>query len=206
MSSEPVTTWYLEQTSPADLVPAAVPGPDAGVEIVRARVPSPQFSRFLYASVGADVAWVDRLVWSERHWREYLERPGTETWVAYEHGTPAGYAELDASGPDEVELAYFGLLPDFRGRRIGAHLLSHGAARAWDLASRWPRREATRRVWLHTCSLDSPYARPNYERRGFRLYRTVTEPVRPVLPGGAATVVTPATPSHHSGQRRPHSG
>jgi hypothetical protein len=26
------------------------------------------------------------------------------------------------------------------------------------------------RVWLHTCSLDSPAALPSYERRGFRRY------------------------------------
>ena len=40
-----VTTWSLEQTSLADLRPAAEPAGD--VTIVRAEVPSPEFSRFL---------------------------------------------------------------------------------------------------------------------------------------------------------------
>lgn len=51
MNSITVTTWYLEQTSPDDLRPAAAPAGD--VEIVRAQVPSPEFSRFLYCAVGA---------------------------------------------------------------------------------------------------------------------------------------------------------
>ncbi|AEW97096.1 MULTISPECIES: GNAT family N-acetyltransferase [Streptomycetaceae] len=176
MTDTAVTTWYLEQTDPADLAPAAAPDPAAGVTVARARIPSPEFSRFLYASVGADVAWTDRLGWTPREWRAYLERPGTETWVAYERGTPAGYVELSPDAADGVvEIAYFGLLPAFRGRRIGGHLLTYGTARAWDLAARWPGRTPTRRVWVHTCSLDGRYAMANYQRRGFRLYDTRTE-------------------------------
>ncbi|MER5513549.1 GNAT family N-acetyltransferase [Streptomyces sp. NPDC002763] len=174
MSSIVVTTWYLEQTSPADLLPAAAPDGDA-VRIVRAEVPSPEFSRFLYASVGGDITWTDRLSWSHARWQEYLERPGTETWVAYDRGTPAGYIELAPEDDGGVEIAYFGLVPAFRGRRIGGHLLSYGAARAWDLAERWDGRPPTKRVWVHTCSLDGEHAMANYQRRGFQLFDTKTE-------------------------------
>ncbi|MEU3554801.1 GNAT family N-acetyltransferase [Streptomyces fragilis] len=177
-----VTTWSLEQTSAVDLRPAAVPEGD--VRVVRAEVPSPEFSRFLYASVGGDVTWTDRLGWSHARWREHLERPGVETWVAYDRGTPAGYVELEAQDEGVVEIVYFGLLPDFRGRRIGGHLLSQGAARAWDLADRLPGRTPTTRVWLHTCSLDGEHAMDNYLRRGFRLFRTETaEEHVPAAPG-----------------------
>ncbi|MFE4963352.1 GNAT family N-acetyltransferase [Streptomyces sp. NPDC056660] len=174
MSSIVVTTWYLEQTSPADLLPAAAPDGDA-VRIVRAEVPSPEFSRFLYASVGGDITWTDRLSWSHARWQEHLERPGTETWVAYDRGTPAGYIELAPEDDGGVEIAYFGLVPAFRGRRIGGHLLSYGAARAWDLAERWDGRPPTKRVWVHTCSLDGEHAMANYQRRGFQLFDTKTE-------------------------------
>ncbi|MCQ4083103.1 GNAT family N-acetyltransferase [Streptomyces sp. RB6PN25] len=167
-----VTTWCLEQTSPADLTPA---GEAHGITIVRAEVPSPEFSRYLYASVGADVSWTDRLAWPRTRWQEYLHQPGVETWVAYERGTPAGYIELEAQQDTQVEIAYFGLLPAFRGRRIGGHLLSYGTARAWDLAQRWPHRPPTKRVWVHTCDLDGPHALGNYQRRGFRLFETRTE-------------------------------
>jgi ribosomal protein S18 acetylase RimI-like enzyme len=184
--STPVTTWYLEQTAPEDLRPAAEPAVP-GVRVERAEVPSGELGRFLYAAVGGDVSWIDRLPWTVEQWQAHLERPGSELWVAYERGTPAGYIELDAQstadgrtggdgqtgeGTAAVEIAYFGLLPGFRGRGIGGHLLSYGTARAWDLAGRWAGRPETRRVWVHTCSLDGPHALGNYQRRGFRVTHT----------------------------------
>ncbi|WP_116426745.1 GNAT family N-acetyltransferase [Streptomyces spongiicola] len=168
-----VTTWSLEQTSPSDLRPAAEPAGD--VRIVRAEVPSPEFSRFLYTAVGGDIRWTDRLGLTHVQWEEALTRPGVETWVAYERGTPAGYVELEAQDEGAVEIVYFGLVPAFRGRRIGGHLLSYGTARAWDLAERWPGRTPTKRVWLHTCSKDGPHAMDNYLRRGFTLFGTKVE-------------------------------
>ncbi|MFR9796840.1 GNAT family N-acetyltransferase [Streptomyces sp. MS06] len=173
MTNIPVTTWSLEQTSPSDLLPAAAPEPE--VAVVRSEVPSPEFSRFLYASVGGDIRWTDRLGWSRQGWCEHLDRPGVETWVAYERGTPAGYVELAAQDDGVVEIVYFGLIPAFRGRRIGGHLLARGAARAWDLAERWPGLAPTKRVWLHTCSKDGEFAMDNYLRRGFRLFDTRVE-------------------------------
>ncbi|WP_156725429.1 GNAT family N-acetyltransferase [Streptomyces apocyni] len=166
-----VTTWSLEQTSSADLRPASAPDGD-DVRIVRAEVPSPEFSRFLYTAVGGDISWTDRLVLSPDQWREQLEQPGVETWVAYEKGTPAGYVELRAQDEGVVEILYFGLIPAFRGRRIGGHLLTYGTARAWDLAERWEGLAPTKRVWLHTCSKDGPHAMDNYLKRGFRLFDT----------------------------------
>ncbi|MEU6506376.1 MULTISPECIES: GNAT family N-acetyltransferase [unclassified Streptomyces] len=182
MSSVPVTTWSLEQTSPVDLLSAAAPEGD--VRIVRAEVPSPELSRFLYASVGGDLRWTDRLGWTYARWQEHLTRPGVETWVAYDRGTPAGYVELEAQDEGVVEIVYFGLLPAFRGRRIGGHLLSYGTARAWDLAERWPGRAPTKRVWLHTCSKDGEFAMDNYQRRGFRLFDTKVELEREVATPG----------------------
>ncbi|MGW4273825.1 GNAT family N-acetyltransferase [Streptomyces seoulensis] len=179
MTNIAVTTWSLEQTAPTDLLPATAPEGD--VRVVRAEVPSPEFSRFLYASVGGDIRWTDRLGWTYARWRELLERPGVETWVAYDRGTPAGYVELEAQNDGVVEILYFGLVPASRGRRIGGHLLSYGAARAWDLADRWPGLATTKRVWLHTCSKDGEHAMDNYQRRGFKLFDTKVEE-EPVTP------------------------
>jgi GNAT superfamily N-acetyltransferase len=179
-----VTTWYLEQTAPSDL--RAAGPPEVAVSVTRAELVCPELSRFLYTAVGGDWHWLDRLPWNWRQWQNWLNRPGVETWLASVRGTPVGYAELDGSHEGEVELAYFGLLPAFAGQGIGGHLLTVAVRQAWRLAQRWPGREPTRRVWVHTCTLDGPAALPNYQARGLRLYRTETRvaalPVRPSGP------------------------
>jgi GNAT superfamily N-acetyltransferase len=154
-----VTTWYLEMRSPDALAPAPAPLPR--VEVRRAERPSPELSRALYAGVGADWWWLDRLPWDRARWLAHLERPEVETWLAYEHGTPAGYAELEA-GEVDVRLAYLGLLPGFLGRGIGSRLLDAALRRAWVMTDPPPAR-----VVVHTCSLDGPAALRSYEARGF---------------------------------------
>lgn len=178
-----VTTWYLEQTDPADARPAK--DPREPIQIIRAEVPSPEFSRFLYTAVGGDWYWTERLSWTREQWRARLERPGVETWVAWLHGTPAGYAELEGLADGTVDLSFFGLLPFAIGKGIGGRLLEFAVARAWDLAGRWPGHRPTRRVTVNTCSLDSPHALPNYQARGFRIYDTkVTAKTLPPAPPG----------------------
>jgi GNAT superfamily N-acetyltransferase len=185
MPAREVTTWSLEMTDPGAL--GAPPAPRAGLAIRRAAVPSPELSRYLYAAVGADWWWIDRLGWDWARWHEHVARPEVETWVAYEDGTPAGFAELVAGGGD-VELASFGLLPAFIGRGIGSRLLDAALRRAWAMTDPPPRR-----VWVHTCSLDGPAALANYEARGLVRYREQR-----------ATVALPdAPPEPWPGARRP---
>jgi len=175
VTAVPVTTTYLQQHSPTEIVPAAAPGVDASIEC-RAN-PSVGLARSLYQAVGADWRWTDRLSWSPERWRHQLGRPGVEIWLATVHGMPAGYAELDLQPGDDglqVEIAYFGLVPAFVGRGLGGHLLTTGLRAAWSLPERWPALGPVGRVWLHTCSLDGPGALPNYLARGLRVYATTT--------------------------------
>lgn len=156
-----VTTWYLEMLDPKHLRPSA-PG-DYPLRIEQTKIPSPEFSRFLYSSVGGNHYWIDRLSWNYERWQMYLNRQEVETWVAYISGTPAGYIELERQPQDNVEVAYFGILPQFIGQRLGGHLLSVGVQRAWEMGAK--------RVWVHTCTLDSPHALANYQARGFQIYQ-----------------------------------
>jgi GNAT superfamily N-acetyltransferase len=165
-----VTTWWLEMTDPARLAPA--PAAREGVDVRPARRPSPELSRALYAAVGADWWWLDRLGWDRGRWLAHLSRPELETWIVHEDGTPAGYAELEAAG-GEVQVAYLGLLPGFLGRGLGSRLLDAALRRAWAMTDPPPRR-----VWLNTCSLDSPGALRAYEARGLVRYREETAPVQ----------------------------
>lgn len=136
--------------------------------LVRVEIPSPEFSRFLYTTVGAAYHWRDRLPWDDHRWRAHVTRPALETWVAYVAGAPAGYFELERQAEGDVEIAYFGLLPAFVGRGLGASLLAAAANRAWDAGAT--------RVWVQTCTLDHPHARSNYEARGFKVYKTEENP------------------------------
>lgn len=159
-----LTTKYLEMTAPEQLVPARVPVPAPRIE--RAEVPLPELSRFLYTAVGGDWYWRDRLGWTRGDWTRWLDRPEVQTWLLYERGTPAGYIELEKQPGDDVELAYFGLIPRFFGRGLGAHLLTVGIRQAWAMGAR--------RVWVHTCSFDAPAALSTYQGRGLRVYREET--------------------------------
>jgi len=157
----PVTVWHLEMLSADDLRPSHRDVP--GLEIVQAKLPLPELNRFLYASVGGDWYWRDRLGWDYARWMNVIGKSGYETWVAWLHGTPAGYFELDPTPDGSVEIAYFGLLPEFVGKGIGGVLLTRAIARGWETGAR--------RVWVHTCSLDHPAALKNYQARGLRLFK-----------------------------------
>jgi GNAT superfamily N-acetyltransferase len=172
---QPVTTIYLEMTDRADLRPAR--SSPASFQLMRVEIPCPELNRFLYTAVGARWCWYTRRPWDYAQWLAYLDRPDLETWVAYVSGTPAGYFELEKQDTD-VEIVYFGLLPQFIGKGLGAPLLSAAASRAWEMGAR--------RVWVHTCTLDHPHALRNYEARGFRVYRNEEKledlPDRPLQP------------------------
>ena len=159
-----VTRTYLELRSPDDLRPAPVPRPTPRVERVGECPPS--FYRSLYAEVGRAFHWTDRLRWSDEQIRVHLATPGLTLWLLTWEAAPAGYFELKPHEDGSMEIAYFGLLPEYFGRGWGKHLLTEAAREAW--------RAAPTRVWLHTCTLDHPAALPNHVRRGFRSVREET--------------------------------
>lgn len=170
-----ITTYYLEMHTLDALRPSVAREPSFRVQ--RAEVPCPELSRFLYTAVGGDWFWLERLSWTYNQWMSYVQRPEVETWLGYVRGTPAGYCELERQPERNVEIVYFGLLPQFIGQGIGGALLSAAIERAW--------RGDTRRVWVHTCSLDGPAALQNYQARGFQLYHQETheEELPEVSPG-----------------------
>ena len=182
-----VTTWWLELRTLGELRPAR---PAAGLAVARAELPSPQLIRFLYTAVGGDWYWCDRLGWSYARWLAHLDRPEVETWVGSVRGTPAGYVELERHQGDGVEVAYFGLLPEFVGRGFGGSLLTEGASRAFAMGAE--------RVWVHTCTLDGTHALANSRARGFRVVRQATGreqlPDRPPGPWPGARPAEPREP------------
>ena len=152
-------TWHLQMLSPEELRPKALL---LETQLVRLEFPFPALNRFFYQEVGKLWQWTDRLNWSEEEWRNSVEREKAQTWMLLFRGTPSGYFELDDQDGN-VELAYFGLLPQFLGKGLGSGFLTAAVEKAWEMGAA--------RVWVHTCSLDHPNALKNYQARGFQIYR-----------------------------------
>ena len=96
-----------------------------------------------------------------------------ETHVLELRGQPIGYFELEPE-PSSTKIAIFGLLGGYHGRGLGGHALTIALRRGFELRPR---------VWLTTCSLDSPAALPNYRARGLEVFRVEERPWSPRPPG-----------------------
>jgi len=155
-----MTTYYLQMLIPQQL--RSKPKPEH-LEIIQAQIPNYRVNRFLYSFVGEAWQWTDKLVWSDEAWECYAHNPKLYTYIAYYHGSIAGYYELEVHEHGDVEIVYFGLSPEYIGKGLGGYLLTHAIESAWKLSE-------VRRVWVHTCSLDHEGALANYQARGFEVY------------------------------------
>jgi GNAT superfamily N-acetyltransferase len=169
------TITYLEMTSPDELIPGRPPPQPLRLE----RVEAASADRFRSAvlRIGEPHSWTTPSGRSEDRWRERLARPDVLAWIARVDDEVAGAIELELQPQGEVEITMFGLVPEMVGHGFGGHLLTLATQLAWE--ARLPDDPPNRRVWLHTSSLDHPHAIPNYERRGFRVFRSERRP-RPV--------------------------
>jgi GNAT superfamily N-acetyltransferase len=151
---------YLEMMEPP--VGAPLPAPCAGVEVRRAVRPTIGFYRYLYDAIGKDWTWYERKLLGDVELAGIMQDAQVEVNVLWVDGVPAGYAELDYRYPPDIELAYFGVLPEFIGQGFGRWLLDWAIRHAW--------RSRPRRLWVHTCDLDHPRALEVYQKAGFRIY------------------------------------
>jgi GNAT superfamily N-acetyltransferase len=126
-----------------------------------------RFNRDLYFRVGEHWEWIDKRLWPDEQWKEYAAAPELRTFAAYYNDTLAGYYELRCDREGGVEIAYFGLLPEFIGQGLGGALLTSAIEEAWSRH----RGIAPKRVWVHTCNRDHPQALANYQARGMVAYK-----------------------------------
>ena len=164
-------TIYLEMNQPSELRPKE----DAieGFRLDRISTPEPKLNRQLYVTVGRQWEWIDRLSWDEKDWASWVDRNELQTSVAYLKDHIAGYFELELQADANVEIAFFGLLPQFIGLGIGGHLLTQAVRNAWKMGAK--------RIWVHTCTLDHPHALANYQARGFKVFRQASSDSLPTL-------------------------
>ena len=126
-----------------------------------------QLNKFFYENIGKNHRWVDRLVWSDKQWIEYTSDKKVKTYILKKQNDLAGYFELIFHKDlNEVEIAYLGLLNEYQNQNLGSHLLSSAIKKSFS--------EQTKRVWVHTCSLDHKNALNNYISRGMKIFKKET--------------------------------
>src|SRR3954466_661105 len=90
-----------------------VPAPPGKLALMRAEDCTVSFYRYLYETVGTPWLWYERRLLDDRRLAAQIRKPTTEIFVLYVGGVPSGYFELDAAAPNETELCYLGLIPEF---------------------------------------------------------------------------------------------
>src|SRR5690606_33039108 len=119
----------LEMTAPVLRQPA--PTPVGKFALLRAEQPPVSFYRYLYNQVGEKWLWYERRLLPDEALAAIICDPRVEIYVLYAHGIPAGYVELDRRGADVIDIAYFGIMPEFIGRGFGSYLLDWAIDLAW---------------------------------------------------------------------------
>ena len=124
-----------------------------------------QLNKFFYKNIGKKHRWVDRLIWSEQQWIDYVSNSKVKTYVLKKKDDLVGFFELIFHLENkEVEIAYFGILEEYQNKKLGSFLLSEAIKKSFN--------ENINRVWLHTCSLDHENALKNYLARGMKIFKS----------------------------------
>ena len=156
---------YLEISSLEDLKEIKEISKDYSLELLNPT--NFQLNKFFYKNVGKKHQWVDRLIWSETQWIDYVSSKKLKTYIFKHKEDLVGFFELISHIENkETEIAYFGLLEEFQNKKLGSYLLSEAIKISFS--------ENINRVWLHTCSLDHRNALNNYISRGMKIFKTET--------------------------------
>ncbi len=143
--------------------------------------------RRLYARIGLDWLWTSRLLMADAELAAILHHPANALFVAEDGSDAIGIVELDRRNPEDVEISFFGLVPGATGQGLGPRMMAAALAEAWQ--------PETRRVWLHTCTLDHPGAVTFYRRCGFTPYKRAIEVMDdPRLTGAIPREAAPRVP------------
>ena len=161
--TEEVKKNYLEISSINDLKEGNKPSEDYSLNLI-----DPinfQLNKFFYKNIGKKHKWVDRLIWNEQRWIDYVSSEKVKTYVLKNKDDLVGFFELIYHfEKKEVEIAYFGILEEYQNKNLGSFLLSEAIKKSFD--------ENINRVWLHTCSLDHENALKNYLARGMKIFKS----------------------------------
>ncbi|MEP0520052.1 MAG: GNAT family N-acetyltransferase [Hyphomicrobiales bacterium] len=119
--------------------------------------------RELFRSVGENWLWTSRLLISDEELSSVIHCPSTSIYLIEVDGNIAGLSELKQVNPTNIEIAFFGMRPEYTGRKLGKEIMALTLTVAWT--------ENTRKVSLQTCNFDHPAALTFYQKCGFQPVR-----------------------------------
>src|SRR5262245_2526032 len=154
---------YLEMRSRPALRRIAKPN---GWAVVRLNADRERY-RAVFRRVGEPWLWFSRGVIPDATLAGILTDERVEAFALNDGSADIGLLELDFRGKRECELMYFGVVPEAIGRGAGRLLMNEAIRRAF--------LRPIDRFWLHTCSLDHPFALDFYVRSGFSPYKRAIE-------------------------------
>ncbi len=156
---------YLQIKSIIDLKETPRPSKDYSINLLDSI--NFQLNKFFYKNIGKKHRWVDRLIWTESQWIDYVSDKKIKTYVLKHKDNLAGFFELIFySEKRETEIAYLGVLEEYQNKKLGSFLLSEAIKVSF--------KNNIDRVWVHTCSLDHKNALNNYISRGMKVFKTET--------------------------------
>ena len=121
-------------------------------------------NKFFYRQIGKNHFWRDRLLWSDKKWKKYLDNINLETFIMKIDDDLVGFYEQEFhKGKNEMELIQMGVLKEYQGKKLGSFLLKYIIQNTFN--------RDIERLWVHTCSLDHKYALNNYLSKGFNVFK-----------------------------------
>ena len=157
-----IERYYLEISSVESL--KEVSSPNLNLQLEKIVKPNIEINKFFYKNVGKNHNWVDRLSWDNLKWISYLENNNVHTYILKSQKDFIGYFEaIQEQSTNSCEIAYFGILNEYIGKKFGGYFLSEAIKICFEIKSK--------RVWVHTCTLDHRNALQNYLKRGMKIFK-----------------------------------
>jgi GNAT superfamily N-acetyltransferase len=175
----------LEMTSKPPLRPMA----HSGLTLKRWQQPVLDTYRALFRRVGEPWLWFSRLTMDDIALAAIIHDPAVHIWAVVDvRGIEVGILELDFREPGQCEIGFFGLIPELGGKGHGRWLMAMALQLGWA-------HPGVERMWVHTCTLDSPGALGFYIKSGFVPYQRQIETFPdPRLTGHLPRDVAPQIP------------
>ena len=183
------TVTYLEMVSyPKHLILTKPEKLNAEIKLMVE--PTVDFYRYLYDTVGEKWTWIERRLLDDNNLQKLIRSSNVEIYILFVDDNVAGFGEIGwDTASNGSEIKYFGLMPEYIGKRLGPYFLNNIINIAW---GRNPVR-----LRVNTCDLDHPSALRVYQKSGFNILEEIVEK----LPD-PTTVGLPHPPSHQERQSR----